>query len=109
MDAGAQAVVVSNHGGRQLDGVPATLRALPEVLDAVNGRIEVLMDGGIRSWQRHRQGESACGAKAVLVGRAYAWALGAAVVQASPAPSRFSGPTSSGRCAFSDAAQSADL
>jgi L-lactate dehydrogenase (cytochrome) len=77
IDAGADAVVVSNHGGRQLDGVPATLRALPEVLDAVNGRIEVLMDGGIR-----RGGDivkAIClGARAVLVGRAYAWALAAA-------------------------------
>jgi isopentenyl diphosphate isomerase/L-lactate dehydrogenase-like FMN-dependent dehydrogenase len=77
MDVGADAVVVSNHGGRQLDGVPASLRALPEVLDAVNGRIEVLMDGGIR-----RGGDvvkAIClGARAVLVGRAYAWALGAA-------------------------------
>ena len=77
MDAGARAVVVSNHGGRQLDGVPATLRALPEVLDATGGRIEVLVDGGIR-----RGGDivkALClGAKAVLVGRAYAWALGAA-------------------------------
>jgi len=77
MDAGADAVIVSNHGGRQLDGVPASLRALPEVLDAVNGRIEVLMDGGVR-----RGGDivkAIClGAKAVLVGRAYAWALGAA-------------------------------
>jgi len=77
IDAGADAVVVSNHGGRQLDGVPATLRALPEVLEAVNGRIEVLMDGGIR-----RGGDivkAIClGARGVLVGRAYAWALGAA-------------------------------
>ena len=77
IDVGADAVVVSNHGGRQLDGVPASLRALPEVLEAVNGRIEVLMDGGIR-----RGGDvvkAIClGAKAVLVGRAYAWALGAA-------------------------------
>jgi L-lactate dehydrogenase (cytochrome) len=77
IDAGAQGVVVSNHGGRQLDGVPATLRALPEVLDAVSGRIDVLLDGGIR-----RGGDVvkaiALGAKAVLVGRAYAWALGAA-------------------------------
>src|SRR6266850_2886485 len=77
IDAGADAVVVSNHGGRQLDGVPASLRALPEVLEAVSGRIEVLMDGGIR-----RGGDvvkAICiGAKAVLVGRAYAWALGAA-------------------------------
>ena len=77
IDAGTQGLVCSNHGGRQLDGVPATLRALPEVLDAVNGRIEVLMDGGIR-----RGGDVvkaiALGAKAVLVARAYAWALGAA-------------------------------
>src|SRR4051812_32042579 len=48
IDAGAQAIVVSNHGGRQLDGVPATLRTLPEVLTAVGGRTEVLLDGGIR-------------------------------------------------------------
>ena len=48
IDAGADAVIVSNHGGRQLDGVPASLRALPEVVAAVNGRIEVRMDGGIR-------------------------------------------------------------
>jgi isopentenyl diphosphate isomerase/L-lactate dehydrogenase-like FMN-dependent dehydrogenase len=77
MDAGAQAVVVSNHGGRQLDGAPATLRALPEVLEAVNGRIEVLMDGGIRRGSDIVK--AIClGAKAVLIGRAYAWALGAA-------------------------------
>ena len=77
IDAGADAVIVSNHGGRQLDGVPASLRALPEVIAAVNGRIEVLMDGGIR-----RGGDivkALClGARAVLVGRAYAWGLGAA-------------------------------
>ena len=48
IDAGADAIVVSNHGGRQLDGVAPTLRALPEVVAAVNGRIEVLLDGGIR-------------------------------------------------------------
>ena len=77
IDAGADAVVVSNHGGRQLDGVPATLRALPEVLQAVNGRIEVLMDGGIRRGADIVK--AIClGARAVLVGRAYAWALGAA-------------------------------
>jgi len=77
IDAGAQAVVVSNHGGRQLDGVPATLRALPEVLDAVDGRVEVLMDGGIRRGSDIVK--ALClGAKAVLAGRAYAWALGAA-------------------------------
>jgi len=76
MDKGAAAVVVSNHGGRQLDGVSATLKALPEVVAAANGRIDVLMDGGIR-----RGGDiikAIClGAKAVLVGRAYAYGLGA--------------------------------
>jgi isopentenyl diphosphate isomerase/L-lactate dehydrogenase-like FMN-dependent dehydrogenase len=77
IDEGAQGVVVSNHGGRQLDGVAASLRALPEVVNAVGGRAEVLMDGGIR-----RGGDIAkalcLGAKAVLIGRAYAYGLGAA-------------------------------
>ena len=77
IDAGADALVVSNHGGRQLDGVPGSLRALPEVIAAANGRVEVMVDGGIR-----RGGDivkALClGARAVLVGRAYAWALGAA-------------------------------
>jgi L-lactate dehydrogenase (cytochrome) len=77
IDEGAAAVVVSNHGGRQFDGVPASLRALPEVVTAVNDRAEVLMDGGIR-----RGGDilkALClGARAVLVGRAYAYGLGAA-------------------------------
>jgi L-lactate dehydrogenase (cytochrome) len=48
VDQGASALVVSNHGGRQLDGVPATLRVLPEVVAAVHGQIEILVDGGIR-------------------------------------------------------------
>ncbi len=77
MDAGASAIVVSNHGGRQLDCVSPTIRALPEVVAAVNGRIEVLMDGGIR-----RGGDivkALClGARAVLCGRAYAYGLSAA-------------------------------
>jgi L-lactate dehydrogenase (cytochrome) len=76
IDAGAQAVVVSNHGGRQLDGVAPTLQVLPEVVQAVAGRIEVLLDGGVR-----RGGDvvkALClGARAVLVGRAYAYGLGA--------------------------------
>ena len=74
---GADAVVVSNHGGRQLDGVHPTIRVLPEVLDAVGGRVEVLLDGGIR---RGGDGVKALclGARAVLVGRAYAYGLGAA-------------------------------
>jgi L-lactate dehydrogenase (cytochrome) len=77
IDAGADAMVVSNHGGRQLDGVPASLRALPEVIAAVNGRIEVLMDGGVRRGSDIVK--ALClGARAVLVGRAYAWGLGAA-------------------------------
>lgn len=77
IDAGASAVVVSNHGGRQLDGVPASLRALPEVVEAVNGQVEVLMDGGIRRGS-HVVKALCLGARAVLVGRAYAWGLGAA-------------------------------
>lgn len=77
IDAGADAVVVSNHGGRQLDGVAASIRALPEVVAAVDGRIEVLMDGGIR--RGSDVVKALClGARAVLVGRAYAWALAAA-------------------------------
>jgi isopentenyl diphosphate isomerase/L-lactate dehydrogenase-like FMN-dependent dehydrogenase len=77
IDAGADAIVVSNHGGRQLDGVPASIRALPEVVAAVNGRVELLMDGGIR--RGSDVVKALClGARAVLVGRAYAWGLGAA-------------------------------
>ena len=74
---GADALVVSNHGGRQLDSVAPTLRVLPEVIDAVGGRIEVLMDGGIRHGSD--VAKALClGARAVLVGRAYAYGLGAA-------------------------------
>jgi L-lactate dehydrogenase (cytochrome) len=76
-DAGATAVVVSNHGGRQLDGVPASLRALPEVVAAVHGQIEVFMDGGIRRGTDIVK--ALClGARAVLCGRAYAYGLAAA-------------------------------
>jgi L-lactate dehydrogenase (cytochrome) len=77
IDEGAVAIVVSNHGGRQLDGVPATIRVLPEVVSAVGGRAEVLLDGGVR-----RGGDAlkavCMGARAVLIGRAYAYGLGAA-------------------------------
>ncbi len=77
VDEGAAAVVVSNHGGRQLDGVRATIQVLPEVIDAVSERVDVLLDGGIR-----RGGDvikALClGARGVLVGRAYAYGLGAA-------------------------------
>jgi isopentenyl diphosphate isomerase/L-lactate dehydrogenase-like FMN-dependent dehydrogenase len=75
-DEGASAVVVSNHGGRQLDSVFPTLRALPEVVAAVNGQVEVLMDGGIRRGADIVK--ALClGARAVLVGRAYAYGLAA--------------------------------
>ena len=71
------AIVVSNHGGRQLDGVAPTLRVLPEVVAAVNGRTEVLLDGGIRRGSDIVK--ALClGARAVLIGRAYAYGLGAA-------------------------------
>ncbi len=77
VDAGADALVVSNHGGRQLDGVAPTLRMLPEVLAAVGDRIEVLLDGGIRRGSDIVK--ALClGARAVMVGRAYAYGLGAA-------------------------------
>ena len=73
---GADAVVVSNHGGRQLDGAMGSLDALPDVVDAVGGKVPVLMDGGLR-----RGGDilkaMALGARAVLVGRAPLWGLGA--------------------------------
>jgi L-lactate dehydrogenase (cytochrome) len=77
VDAGADALVVSNHGGRQLDGVAPTLRMLPEVLAAVGDRTEVLLDGGIRRGSDIVK--ALClGARAVLIGRAYAYGLGAA-------------------------------
>ncbi|HEY2118457.1 MAG TPA: alpha-hydroxy acid oxidase [Candidatus Acidoferrum sp.] len=77
IDEGAAGVIVSNHGGRQLDGVSATLRALPEVVEAVGGRIEVLMDGGIRRGSDIVK--AIClGARAVLIGRAYGYGLAAA-------------------------------
>ena len=76
IDHGASAVVVSNHGGRQLDCVSPTLRALPEVVRAVNGQAEVLLDGGVRRGSDIVK--ALClGARAVLVGRAYAYGLAA--------------------------------
>ena len=76
VDAGADAIVVSNHGGRQLDTVAATLKALPEIVDVVRGRIDVLVDGGIRRGSDIVK--ALClGARAVLVGRAYAYGLAA--------------------------------
>ncbi len=77
VDEGAAAISVSNHGGRQLDCVSASLRALPEVVKAVGGKTEILMDGGIR--RGTDIAKALClGAKAVLCGRAYAYGLAAA-------------------------------
>ena len=76
IDHGANAIVVSNHGGRQLDCVSPTLRALPEVVRAVGGQVEVLLDGGVRRGSDVIK--ALClGARAVLVGRAYAYGLAA--------------------------------
>jgi len=76
IDAGATAISVSNHGGNNLDGTPATIRLLPDIATAVGDQVEVLLDGGVR-----RGGDVvkalALGAKAVLIGRAYLWGLGA--------------------------------
>ena len=74
--AGAQGLVVSNHGGRQLDGVRSSIAALPAIADAVGGELEVFMDGGVRSGLDVLKA-LALGAKACFVGRAWAWALGA--------------------------------
>jgi isopentenyl diphosphate isomerase/L-lactate dehydrogenase-like FMN-dependent dehydrogenase len=77
VDAGANAIVVSNHGGRQLDGVAPTLRALPEVVAAAGSQAEILLDSGIRHGSDIAK--ALClGARAVLIGRAYAYGLGAA-------------------------------
>lgn len=77
VDAGVSAISVSNHGGNNLDGTPASIRALPAVAQAVGDQVEVLLDGGIR-----RGGDVvkalALGARAVMIGRAYLWGLGAA-------------------------------
>jgi L-lactate dehydrogenase (cytochrome) len=75
--AGAQALVVSNHGGRQLDGAPSSIEALPEIVDAVGSKMEILFDGGIRSGQDVMRA-LALGAKSCMIGRAYAYGLGAA-------------------------------
>ena len=74
--AGADALVVSNHGGRQLDGAPSSISALPAIADAVGGDIEVLMDGGVRGGQDVLRAV-ALGARGVMVGRAFLYALAA--------------------------------
>src|SRR6202050_4987060 len=75
--AGADAVVVSNHGGRQLDGAPSSISVLPEIVAAIDGRCEVLFDGGIRSGQDIAKA-LALGARGTLIGRSFLYALAAA-------------------------------
>ncbi|MEO8298513.1 MAG: alpha-hydroxy acid oxidase [Burkholderiales bacterium] len=75
-DSGADALVVSNHGGRQLDGAPSSIEVLPEIADVVGSRIEVWMDGGIRSGQDVLKAW-ALGARGTLIGRAFLYGLGA--------------------------------
>jgi L-lactate dehydrogenase (cytochrome) len=75
-DSGADALIVSNHGGRQLDGAPSSIRALPAIADAVGSRIEVWMDGGVRTGQDVLKAV-ALGARGTLIGRAFLYGLGA--------------------------------
>ena len=76
LSTGADALVVSNHGGRQLDGTSSSIRALPEVVEAVGGRMEVFFDGGVQSGQDVLRA-LALGARGAFIGKAFAWALGA--------------------------------
>ena len=73
---GAQALVVSNHGGRQLDGAPSSISALPKVAEAVGSQIEVMFDGGVRTGQDVLRA-LALGARSCMIGRAFVWGLGA--------------------------------
>jgi L-lactate dehydrogenase (cytochrome) len=74
--SGAQAIVVSNHGGRQLDGAPSSIEVLPEIADAVGSKLEIMFDGGIRTGMDVMRA-LALGAKSCMIGRAYAYGLGA--------------------------------
>jgi L-lactate dehydrogenase (cytochrome) len=76
VDSGADALIVSNHGGRQLDGAPSSITALPAIVDAVGQKIEVHMDGGIRSGQDVLKAR-ALGARGTYIGRAFLYGLGA--------------------------------
>ncbi len=75
-DAGAQGIVVSNHGGRQLDGAPSSISALPRIADAVSGRLEIMLDGGVHNGQDVVKA-LALGARSVMLGRAWVYALAA--------------------------------
>jgi L-lactate dehydrogenase (cytochrome) len=76
VEHGADAIVVSNHGGRQLDGAPSSISALPKIADAIGGKVEILLDSGVRSGQDVMRA-LALGAKACMIGRAYIYGLGA--------------------------------
>jgi isopentenyl diphosphate isomerase/L-lactate dehydrogenase-like FMN-dependent dehydrogenase len=76
VDAGVTAISVSNHGGNNLDGTPASIRALPAIAEAVGDQIEVVLDGGIRRGSDVVKAV-ALGARAVMIGRAYLWGLAA--------------------------------
>jgi 4-hydroxymandelate oxidase len=76
VEHGCSGIVVSNHGGRQLDSSPATMEVLPEIADAVAGRVDVIVDGGVRRGTDVLKA-LALGAKAVLIGRPYMWGLAA--------------------------------
>ena len=76
VDIGASAVIVSNHGGRQMEGVLATIEALPAIAEAVSDRLEVLLDGGVRRGT-HVLKALALGAKAVMIGRPYIYGVAA--------------------------------
>jgi L-lactate dehydrogenase (cytochrome) len=75
-DSGADGIVVSNHGGRQLDGAPSSISALPRIAEAVGGRLEIIMDGGVHSGQDVVKA-IALGARAAMIGRAWVYALAA--------------------------------
>jgi isopentenyl diphosphate isomerase/L-lactate dehydrogenase-like FMN-dependent dehydrogenase len=77
VEIGATAISVSNHGGNNLDGTPAPIRALPAIVDAVGDQVEVLLDGGVRRGSDVVKA-IALGARAVMIGRAYLWGLAAA-------------------------------
>ena len=76
IDAGMSAISVSNHGGNNLDGTPASIRALPAMAEAVGNQLEVVLDGGVRCGSDVVKA-LALGAKAVMIGRAYLWSLAA--------------------------------
>ena len=101
---GAAGVVVSNHGGRQLDGAPATIETLPEVVEAVAGRLEVLVDGGVRRGADVVKA-LALGARAVLVGRPVIWGLAVDGERGARGCSSCCATRSSWRWRWSDAAR----